>query len=171
MNDPRPGLNSFYPAGRRVRSRLQALLIATVVAATMSTLVQVLLWWLFTPDWWALLMRDSRLAAALLLGPAVLPPPSTFDTAVMLVATGAHGGLSLLFTAVLARFVEGRPPATAMLLGTLFGLALYGATMHVATLLFPWFVQARGWITVAAHVAFGVSGALAWSQARPARLA
>ena len=164
-------LKQFYAARSRTRSRLEALLFATVAAATLSTIVQVLLWWLFTDDWRSLLMRDSRLAAALLLGPSVLPPPATFDPGVMLAATLVHGGLSLLFTAVLARFIEGQPSRTAMLIGAVFGLGLYLATMHGATLLFPWFVQSRGWITVVAHIAFGVSGALAWAQARPARLA
>ncbi len=165
------GLRRFYAARGEPRSRLEALLIATVAAATLSTVAQVLLWWLFTGSWQALLWRDSRLAAALLLGPAVLPPPATFDVAVLAAASVVHGALSLLFTAVLARFVEGRRVAPAVAVGGLFGAALYVVTMHGGTLLFPWFVQARGWITFVAHLVFGVAAAFAWAQARRPRLA
>jgi len=43
--------------------------------------------------------------------------------------------------------------------------------MHGFTLVFPWFAQARDWITLAAHVAFGVVAAGAWVRARPRRVA
>jgi hypothetical protein len=57
---------------------------AGVIAGTLATLIQVLLWLIFTDDFSAILFRDARLTAALVLGASVLPPPATFDAGVML---------------------------------------------------------------------------------------
>jgi len=43
--------------------------------------------------------------------------------------------------------------------------------MYGFTLVYPWFEQARDWITVVAHVVFGVVAAAAWVQARQRQLA
>jgi hypothetical protein len=148
------------------RSRVLALLVAAVAAGTLSTIVQVLLWVAFVDDWPAMLARDTRLAAALLLGTGVLPPPATFDSVVIAAATAVHGALSLAYVGVVAWLVGPRPPATAALIGALFGIALYVVNMYGFTLVLPWFAAARDWITVVAHVAFGVSGALAYRALR-----
>jgi len=161
-----PRLRRYYPARLGRCPHFAALLIATVAAATLSTAVQVVLWLVFTDAWPAVLYRDARLAAALVMGPSVLPPPASFDLVVMAVATAVHCAVSLLYTALVARLVEGRSAATATLLGAVFGLALYAVNMHGFTAVFPWFAQARGWITVAAHVAFGMVAAVAWVMAR-----
>jgi hypothetical protein len=46
-----------------------------------------------------------------------------------------------------------------MLVGALFGLAVYGVNMYGFTAVFPWFEATRDWITIAAHLAFGVAAA------------
>jgi hypothetical protein len=97
----------------------------------------------------------------------VLPPPATFDLAVMAVATAVHVALSLAYTAAVAVLVAGRPMTSAVAIGAAFGVVLYLVNMHGITAVYPWFAQARGWITVVAHVAFGVSAAAAWRAARP----
>lgn len=160
-----PGSQEFY-AARPVRSVAVALAFATLVAGTVSTVVQVLLWMLFADGWLMLLVRDARLAAAVVLGRAVLPPPARFDLAVMAVATAVHFALSLAYTAAVAALVRGRPMRSAVAIGAAFGVALYLVNMHGFTWVYPWFAQARGWITVVAHVAFGASAAAAWWAAR-----
>ncbi len=60
---------------------------AGIVAGVVATVAQIILWWAFTDDLPSILYRDARLTAAIVMGPAVLPPPSTFDLAVMIVAT------------------------------------------------------------------------------------
>ena len=160
-----PGRKESY-AARPVRSRSVALALATLVAGTLSTVVQVVLWMLFADGWPTLLVRDARLAAAVVLGPAALPPPATFDPAVMAVATAVHFALSLAYTALVAVLVGGRPMRGAMAIGAGFGVALYVVNMHGFTWVYPWFAQARGWIALVAHVAFGVSAAAAWRAAR-----
>jgi hypothetical protein len=164
-----PSGNDF--TARAPGGGLFALLVATVAAGTLSTLVQVVLWIAFTDAWPAILFRDARLAAALVLGPSVLPPPASFDPGVMAVATLVHFALSLVYTAFVARLVERRTPGTAAAIGAAFGLVLYAVNLHGFTLVFPWFAQARDWIAMAAHVAFGVAAALTWIGVRPRRVA
>ena len=135
-------------------SRVHAWLVAAAAAATISTLVQIALWIAFTDAFPAILARDARLAAALVLGNRVLPPPATFDAAVMLAALFVHTALSLAYAAVLAGLVEGRSISLATIIGAAFGAALYPVNMYVFTAVFPWFAVTRDWITAAAHVAF-----------------
>ena len=162
------GTHEFYAGAGARRTRASALLLAAVAAGTLSTAVQAALWLLFKDDWTAVLYRDARLTAALLLGTSVLPPPASFDFGVMAAATAVHFALSLVYVALLAPVVDGRSAAWATAVGAAFGLALYGVNLHGFTILFPWFAQARDWIAVAAHVAFGVVAALAWQRARRA---
>ena len=166
-----PGRDKFYASPTARRLSVRALLIAAIAAGTLSTLAQAVLWVLFTTAWPAILFRDARLAAAVVMGPAVLTPPVSFDPVVMAVATFVHFALSVLYAALVAWLVGHVAMGRAVLLGAVFGLALYAVNMHGFTLVFPWFAQARDWITLTAHVAFGVVAAAAWVKARPAQLA
>jgi hypothetical protein len=137
------------------------ILAAGVVSGTAATLVQVALWLLFTADFPGVLFRDARLTAALVLGARVLPPPATFDFAVLAVATVIHFALSVAYAAILYPLVAHRGYLWAVMAGTVFGMALYVVNLYGFAALFPWFAQARGWIAAAAHVAFGVSASTA----------
>lgn len=166
-----PGPAEFYAAWSARSPRLAAVLVATVVAGTLATVVQVALWLLFTDAWPAILHRDARLAAAVVLGPDVLPPPASFDLRVTAVATAVHFALSFVYCALVAWLVKGRSPRAALAIGAAFGAALYVVNMHGFTWVFPWFSQARDWITVAAHVAFGVIAAATVRAVGSSRLA
>ena len=144
---------------------------AGVIAGTLATLVQALLWLAFTDDFPAILFLDARLTAALLLGGSVLPPPATFDAGIMLAATLVHFALSIAYAALLARLAArfaGIPPLAT---GAAFGVALYIVNLYGFTAIFPWFVQARGWITLIAHGVFGMAAisAYRWLQVSNAR--
>ena len=53
------------------------------------------------------------------------------------------------------------------LIGAVFGLLLYLINFHLLTQVFPWFRELRGWITLTAHLVFGISAALLyWKLAR-----
>ena len=150
------------------KHRVAALLIAALAAATLSTVVQIVLWLAFTDAWPSILFRDARLAAAIVMGSSVVSPPATFDMAVMAIATMVHLVLSLFYTIFVVLLVDQRRMLLAVALGVAFGLGLYAVNMHVFTFIFPWFVQARGWITAIAHMTFGVVAAIAWCYgARP----
>jgi hypothetical protein len=139
---------------------------AGVVAAVVSTVVEVLLWATFTDALPAILWRDGRFAAAIVLGPGVLEPAATFDARAMLVATLLHGALSIVYAVVLAALVSGLQLASATVVGALFGLALYAINLYGFTVVFPWFVVDRDAITLAAHVVFGVSASATYVRLR-----
>lgn len=130
---------------------------AGIAAGVVATVVQVILWWAFTDDLPWILYRDARLTAAIVMGPSVLPPPSTFDMKVMIVATGIHTGLSVAYSLILVFAIHRLPMREALLAGLVFGLILYVVNMYGVTVMFPWFSEVRDWITVAAHVVFGIS--------------
>ena len=143
--------------------------MASLVAATFSTAAQVVLWILFTDDWPLLLFRDARLAAAIVMGPAVLPPPASFDLAVMAVASLVHVALSLVYTALLVPFVERSAGPGALITGVAFGLALCRRQRVRLGGVFPWIAQSRDWIAAIAHIAFGLGcGGFVPVHARPA---
>lgn len=82
-------------------TRWYVMIWAGLVAAVVSTLIQILLWPIFTDDFPAILYRDGRLTAAIVLGGNVLPPPATFDAGIMLTATLIHFMLSITYAALL----------------------------------------------------------------------
>lgn len=102
-----------------------------------------------------------RMIAAIAMGPDVLPPPATFDLTILMVAMAVHFVLSIVLAVVLAWIVRGRPMGTALIIGGVFGLAVYLFNFYGMTVVFPWFAMARNWISIFAHVVFGL--AAAWS--------
>lgn len=152
---------------RRATSPLAAALAAGVAAGVVSTVAQLALWALFTEALPGILFRDARLAAAIVLGRDVLPPQAEGSAPfVMAVATIVHFTLSIAYGFALAALIRGRGTIAALLVGALFGAALFGVNMYGFTRVFPWFDVARDWITFAAHVVFGVSGALVYKTLR-----
>jgi hypothetical protein len=129
-----------------------------MVARIVSTLVQVTLWLLLTDAFPEILWRDARLTAALALGPKVLSPESDVDAAtIMATATLIHFWLSVVYCAAFAALTDGLAGWPSLAVGALLGGSLYLVNLHGFTFVFPWFEVARGWITLLAHVAFGVT--------------
>jgi hypothetical protein len=143
-------------------SRSGQIVVAGVIAGILATLVQASLWLLFTDEFPGVLYRDARLTAALVMGGRVLPPPATFDAGVMAAATLIHFALSVLYAALLAPVASRLGSVAALPAGAAFGIALYIVNLYGFTELFPWFDQARGWIAVVAHVAFGAAAIFAF---------
>ena len=121
--------------------------------------MQIGLWSVFTDALPTILLRDARLAAAIVMGRAVLSPPASFDWEVMLVATLVHFALSIAYSVILSRVIARLGTALSLLAGIVFGLLLYGINMYGFTAVFPWFEATRDWITVIAHVVFGIVAA------------
>ena len=140
----------------------KAAIYAGIVAGILATLVQVVLWAVFTDALPAIIFRDARFAAAIVMGRGVLPPPATFDWEVMLVATLVHFALSVAYGLILSALKSRLRAASSLLAGAVFGLCLYAVNMYGFTSVFPWFNDSRGWITAVTHVAFGMSAAGAY---------
>ena len=130
--------------------------LAGIAAGVVATLAQIALWWVSSEPLPAILLRDARLTAAIIMGREVLPPPATFDGSVMLIATLVHFALSIAYALALSVFISRLSTPLSLLAGAVFGLSLYAINMYGFTFVFPWFTAARDWITAATHVVFGV---------------
>lgn len=102
-----------------------------------------------------------RMIAATVMGQGVLPPPATFGLGIFIVAMIVHFVLSILYAIILAFIVFRMTTGPALLVGAVFGLLLYLVNFFLLTGIFPWFANARNWVSVFAHIAFGL--AAAWS--------
>lgn len=148
------------------RLDMKAAMLAGVVAAVVATLLQLLLWWIYALPLPETLFRDARLAAAIVLGPDVLSPPSSFDWRIMAVATGVHFALSMVYAFVLAAAVTRLPLRAAIAVGAVFGLGVYALNLYGFTWLFPWFAITRDGITIISHVVFGVTASATYIATR-----
>jgi hypothetical protein len=137
---------------------------AGVAAGIVATLAQVFLWIAFTEAFPAVLVRDVRLTAAIVLGPGALDPAAVADRQTWIIATLVHFSLSIAYGIVLAAAIHKLGLAASLLAGALFGLAVYTLNMYGFTRLFPWFEAARDPITIAAHLVFGVTAALVYRR-------
>lgn len=100
-----------------------------------------------------------RMMAAIVMGREVLPPPATFDAGVLIVAMIVHFALSLVYAFIFA-WIVGQWQMTmvsAAIGGLVFGLVIYAVNFYGFTALFPWFAEARNWITILAHAIFGLT--------------
>ena len=142
--------------------------LAGIVAGVVATVFQVGCWWLAGQPAVALLFRDARLTAAIVMGPRVLPPPPSFDASIFAAATLVHFALSMAYGLVLCAVLslpdERLGPWWRLFVGAAFGLILYAVNMHGATVAFPWFAVARGGITVATHAVFGMVVVVAYGM-------
>jgi hypothetical protein len=114
-----------------------------------------------------------RMIAAIVMGKGVLPPPPTFDAAIMAVTMMIHMVLSILLGFVLGWAISKWRMSlmTAILAGTIFGLIVYFVNFYAMTAVFPWFAMARGAISIFAHAMFGlVLGWVYHAMARPDRV-
>jgi hypothetical protein len=150
----------FEPSTGR---QFMAVLGAGIAAGILATAVQILLWSMFTESWVDRLLRDVRLTAALVMGQTVLPPAQGFDAPVMVIATLLHFALSVLYAAVLSLLIRSNL-GMSLWIGWIFGLGLFFLNLYGFTLLFPWFAQARDWITFIAHLVFGVTAAATYQH-------
>jgi hypothetical protein len=136
-----------------------AALYAGAAAGVLATVAQIALWSIFADALPAILFRDARFTAAIVMGRAVLPPPASFDGRIMLVATLVHFALSIIYGLSLSWLIARLRAAPSLLVGAIFGLAVYGMNMYGFAIIFTWFEATREWITIAAHLVFGIAAA------------
>jgi hypothetical protein len=149
-------------------SLLKQAVIAGIVAGSVATVAQLLLWWLSAVPLPETLYRDTRLTAAIVMPHSVIAAEVLYDwpsLLMWLVAGSIHFALSLLYAAIfivaVRRFRQAGSSLWLATAGIAFGLAIYFVNMYGFTWVFPWFVLVRDWITVVTHVVFGLSLALA----------
>ncbi len=143
----------------RERGRIDPVmaLVVGLGAGVLATVAQLVLWWLAGMPLPETLFRDARLTAALVMGGGVLPPPSTPQWDVLLVATLIHFTLSVTYALVPAHLTGRWRTVPTLFAGALYGLVIYGVNLYGLTLLFPWFTVTRDWVTLLTHLVFGVA--------------
>ena len=164
MTDNRVSLDNTSAAGTRPRPlkydmpsiHWRSAALAGIAAGVVATLVQIALWWAASEPLSAMLFRDVRLTAAIVIGRQVLPPPATFDWSIMLVATLVDFSLSIAYGLTLSVLISRLSTPLSLLAGAAFGLFLYAINMYGFTFIYPWFAAARDWITATTHVVFGL---------------
>lgn len=111
-----------------------------------------------------------RMMGAIALGPEVLPPPASFDAGIVAVAVAVHLILSAVYGVLLAILVSRSGTGGAAIIGLVFGLLLYAVNFYGFTAVFPWFANARNWVTIFTHAVFGLAAAVLYKnmERRPA---
>ncbi len=96
-----------------------------------------------------------RLLASVVMGESVLPPPTTFEWPIFLVALVVHFFMSIVFACLIAISIYRWGVIVGLIGGALLGLTLYIINFYGASILFPWFFPLRSWMMLASHVVFG----------------
>lgn len=132
---------------------------AGFVAGSVFLALEMIMVPLFTADnAWA----PVRMIAAIIMGKDVLPEmgiPATFDFAVLLAALVLHFILSIIYAGIVGALCRVRNMAAALSIGAACGLAIYLINFYGFTVIFPWFAMARNWISIFAHLVFGIAAA------------
>lgn len=101
----------------------------------------------------------SHRIAAIMMGPEALQS-TAFDVWVVAAALLTHYVLGIVFgmvmAAVIAPFHFDSSVGMVLLVGAVFGFALYLLNFYGMVAVFPWFAEMRGWATLVAHLIFGM---------------
>jgi hypothetical protein len=105
--------------------------------------------------------------AAIVLGPALLSSPDTFNPIVLLVAMSIHGILSIAYGAFLALLLPAVNAIWNVLIGGLYGLILYYINFYGLNPFSPWFTEERDTMSMVSHFVFGAVVACAYRAIHP----
>lgn len=107
-----------------------------------------------------------RMMAGIVLGSGVLPPPGTFDFGIVAVGLIAHFALSVIYAVIIAFLIRSVSPPVGLAVGAAAGLALFFVNFYGFTAIFPWFANARNWVTIVSHIVFGLVVAFSYGPVR-----
>jgi hypothetical protein len=130
----------------------RAAFCASIVAALVFALLDIGLGWALRgiSPWTPL-----RMMGAIVLGPDALSPPDTFDARIVGVAICLHLVLSVVYGTFLALVFPAAGKSFGLLVGGLYGLALYFINFYGFNAFSPWFVDHRDWLRIVSHCVFG----------------
>lgn len=151
-----------------LRIHWKAAIWSGVIAGLVFLMLEMLLVWVvlgMSP--WA----PPRMMAAMVLGKGILPPPADFSFQAVMTAMMIHLPLSAVYGVIIGWLVHRFDMVKAVLIGMAFGVvAVYGVNFYlVAPAVFPWFVDARNWISLVSHAMFGMVAAGAYVAMRSQR--
>ena len=93
-----------------------------------------------------------HLIGAIGLGPDALAPANNFDLKIVSAAVAIHMALAILYGVILALIIARLDMTWALIVGAVFGLALYYINFYGFTRAFPWFADARGGVSIFTHI-------------------
>ncbi|AKU13270.1 hypothetical protein AzCIB_3377 [Azoarcus sp. CIB] len=140
-----------------IRPSALAAACAGIIAGTVATFAQMLLWWLDGTPVIDTLLRDARLTAAIVMGAGVLGQGPVWRWDVMACATAVHFALSYIYALIAWPLARTLNVPSSISLGAVYGAAIYVINLHGFTHVFPWFDVSRGWVTILAHLVFGAA--------------
>jgi hypothetical protein len=127
----------------------RAAIWASVIAGLVFAVLEVVMVPLFQgKSPWAPL----HMIGAIALGPDAMASPDTFDLGVIATAVVVHMVLAIVYGVILAYIVMRMDVGLAVVVGGLYGLALYFINFYGFTVWFPWFADARDWISIFTHI-------------------
>lgn len=103
-----------------------------------------------------------RMIGAIVLGKGVLPPPATFDIGIVLTAVILHMVLSIIYGIGIGMIIKRMSFGMAILTGAVAGFIIYLVNFYIFTSIWPWFANARHWVSIFAHIVFGLAAAWAF---------
>ncbi|KVC70229.1 hypothetical protein WI73_14850 [Burkholderia ubonensis] len=134
----------------------RAAVIGGCVAGAVFLVIQVVAAAIIGHDAWAPL----RMIAAIYFGDDALAPSTTVEVGTLLAALGVHFALSIVFALILAVIIAcfslDSSVGMASVAGAVFGVLLYVVNYYGMTQVFPWFADARGWVSALDHIVFGL---------------
>ncbi len=140
----------------------KAAIWAGIIAGAVFMMLEMIMVPLFMGDSpWA----PPRMIAAIIMGKDVLSSmeqPATFDPGVMMAAMILHFMLSIIYAIIIGWICRTRSMGISITIGAVFGLAIYVINFYGFTAIFPWFAMARNWISIFAHLMFGIVAAWAF---------
>ena len=93
-----------------------------------------------------------HMIGAIALGSGAMSSPDTFDIPIITTAVVVHMVLAVIYGIVLAFIIAKADTGMAVVIGAAFGLALYAINFYGFTKWFPWFADARDWISIFTHI-------------------
>jgi hypothetical protein len=122
---------------------------ASVIAGLVFAVLEVVMVPLFQgKSLWAPL----HMIGAIALGPGAMASPDTFDLGIVATAVVVHMILAIVYGVILAYIIMKMDVGMAVIVGGLYGLALYFINFYGFTRWFPWFADARDWISIFTHI-------------------
>ena len=133
----------------RYRVNWGAAIWASVIAGLVFAALEMGLRWAINGNspWLPL-----HMIGAIGLGPSAMSPADTFDVKIVGVAVAIHMALALLYGVILAFIIARLDMTWAVVVGGIYGLALYYINFYGFTGAFPWFADARGGIAIFTHI-------------------
>jgi hypothetical protein len=134
---------------------------AAVIAGVLAGLVFLIVNMALTGHLLGNAQLPLQLAAALLLGPSVMPPAVGLGGSVFMTGFGVHLLLAVGFTCLIAFCLHRWGIWVGIFGGALFGLALYSINYYFVADFIAGFAGLRSWLMAFSHVLFGaVAGGL-----------